>query len=792
MARARAEARTAKVAARSTTGRDATTSADPRTADAPARGPAERVPPRRKARVDPEDAGERLRADRIDETLTRLTAAHAGLVLGLHDQDDDDIDEDDDVDERPAPRRTGLAVRVGRYAVAALALLLVVVAGLGWVGRTRLDGALVQVAAVDVPPDGVLDAAAQTGDENVLVLAIDSGGSAGATTRANTVTVLHRDARGDRTVAVTLPPDLEITRPPCERWDAAAAAYNDQTVPAEPRTTFDSAYAVGGPRCATRAAQQVTGLAITRFVAVDLAATSALVEAVGGVQVCVERPVLDSVLGPVVTTAGTGPLNGARAASLVRAADVRGEPAGGAALVQRQLRVLAAALARALSPSALLHPGRVNGLLPALRTTVVSTGTGVADLLALSSGLGDVRAVPTAPQANSRGNQEMREADAKALFTAVRTDAPLPRRRSGRGAGNAERRHRGRPQRLRPRRPRRRGGGHPGRPGIPHGGGEERGSARARHGRPVLPGPRRAGPAARRRGALGQPGARSRLHRRAATRARPVVRRHGPRRHRSGAGRRHRDRTRRDLRLIVRDRSPPVHPPHPRRPVDKNYSRPMRDVYQEQLMGLADALADMCQQAAVAMEHATRALLEADLQLAEQVIADDAGIDELRVAAEEKAFGLLALQAPVATDLRVVISAIHGAGDIERMGDLALHVAQAARRRHPQLVLPDEVAPYFTEMGKIAVALAQKAAEVIRSRDVEMAATLEADDDAMDDLHRHLFSVLMAPRWAHGVGPAVDITLLGRFYERYADHAVTVARRVVYVVTGRMPGSLPV
>ena len=218
----------------------------------------------------------------------------------------------------------------------------------------------------------------------------------------------------------------------------------------------------------------------------------------------------------------------------------------------------------------------------------------------------------------------------------------------------------------------------------------------------------------------------------------------------------------------------------------------MRDVYQDQLTGLADALADMCQQTAVAMEHATHALLHADLQLAEQVIADDAGIDELRAAAEEKAFGLLALQAPVATDLRVVISAIHGAGDIERMGDLALHVAQAARRRHPQQVLPDEVAPYFAEMGKIAVALARKAAEVIRSRDVEMAATLEADDDAMDDLHRHLFSVLMAPRWAHGVGPAVDITLLGRFYERYADHAVTVARRVVYVVTGHMPGSLPV
>jgi len=218
----------------------------------------------------------------------------------------------------------------------------------------------------------------------------------------------------------------------------------------------------------------------------------------------------------------------------------------------------------------------------------------------------------------------------------------------------------------------------------------------------------------------------------------------------------------------------------------------VRDQYQEQLAALADALADMCLQVATAMELATRALLEADLQLAEQVIAADVRIDDMRADAEEKAFGLLALQSPVATDLRVVIAAIHGAGDIERMGDLALHVAQAARRRHPQPVLPAEVAPYFAEMGQVGPALARKAADVIRTRDVVTATTLEADDDAMDDLHRHIFTMLMAPSWSHGVGPAVDITLLGRFYERYADHAVTVARRVVYVVTGRMPGPLAV
>jgi phosphate transport system protein len=174
------------------------------------------------------------------------------------------------------------------------------------------------------------------------------------------------------------------------------------------------------------------------------------------------------------------------------------------------------------------------------------------------------------------------------------------------------------------------------------------------------------------------------------------------------------------------------------------------------------------------------------------VINGDGGVDDLRETAEATAVGLLALQAPVATDLRVVVAAIHGAGDVERMGDLALHVARAARRRYPRPVPPPEVAPYFAEMGRLATALARKAGDVIRTRDVAAAQTLESDDDAMDDLHRHVFTVLMGPDWSHGVGPAVDVTLLARFYERYADHAVSVARRVVSVATGRMPGRLAV
>ncbi|MGH3929208.1 MAG: phosphate signaling complex protein PhoU [Pseudonocardiaceae bacterium] len=218
----------------------------------------------------------------------------------------------------------------------------------------------------------------------------------------------------------------------------------------------------------------------------------------------------------------------------------------------------------------------------------------------------------------------------------------------------------------------------------------------------------------------------------------------------------------------------------------------MREAFQEQLGQLGDHLAEMCTVVASAMEKATTALLERDLQLAEHVISHDVRIDDLRAIAEDRSYAALALQAPVATDLRVVLAAIHAAGDLERMGDLALHVARTVRRRHPAHVLPEQVRPYFAEMGRVAVAVALKTGDVIRSRDLLLASELESDDDAMDDLHRHMFTVLMARDWPHGVAAAVDVTLLARFYERYADHAVSVARRVIYLVTGQMPGPLPV
>ncbi|AHH15447.1 phosphate transport system regulatory protein PhoU [Nocardia nova SH22a] len=213
----------------------------------------------------------------------------------------------------------------------------------------------------------------------------------------------------------------------------------------------------------------------------------------------------------------------------------------------------------------------------------------------------------------------------------------------------------------------------------------------------------------------------------------------------------------------------------------------MRVIYNEQMADLADMLGEMAGLAGTAMEQATQALLQADIVLAEQVISESDRIAEMISQAEEKAFALLALQAPVAGDLRQVVSAIQIVADVNRMGVLALHVAKVARRRHPNHALPEAVNGYFAEMGRIAVNMGAAAKEVLESRDPERAAQLNEDDEAMDDLHRHLFSLLMDREWKHGVAAAVDVTLLGRYYERFADHAVEIGRRVVFLVTGVLP-----
>jgi phosphate transport system protein len=168
------------------------------------------------------------------------------------------------------------------------------------------------------------------------------------------------------------------------------------------------------------------------------------------------------------------------------------------------------------------------------------------------------------------------------------------------------------------------------------------------------------------------------------------------------------------------------------------------------------------------------------------VITDHDRIAAMQSQAEEIAFVLLALQSPVAGDLRLVVGSLQNVADAERMGGLALHVAKIARRRHPNHVLPEEVRGHFAEMGRIAVELGDSAKDVVLSRNSQKAADISNEDDAMDRLHQQLFNVLMDTEWKHGVAAAVDITLLGRFYERFADHAVEIGRRVVFEATGEI------
>jgi len=212
----------------------------------------------------------------------------------------------------------------------------------------------------------------------------------------------------------------------------------------------------------------------------------------------------------------------------------------------------------------------------------------------------------------------------------------------------------------------------------------------------------------------------------------------------------------------------------------------VRDSYREELDDLRSCMVEMANTVGSQMSTATTALLDADVALADLVIAGDAHIDATRENIEQRCFTLLARQQPVAGDLRTITTAMRIVSDLERMGDLAEHIAKVARMRFPEHAVPQEVRPAFLEAGHVAEMIVAKAGTVIATRDIEAARELETDDDAMDRLHRGLFRQLLSDDWPYGVETAIDITLLGRYYERFADHAVSVAQRVVYLVTGEL------
>ena len=213
-------------------------------------------------------------------------------------------------------------------------------------------------------------------------------------------------------------------------------------------------------------------------------------------------------------------------------------------------------------------------------------------------------------------------------------------------------------------------------------------------------------------------------------------------------------------------------------------------MYQQQLDGVLDELVQMTGGVRAALASATSALLNADIDAAEWVISGDLAIDQARERIEEESFEILARQAPVAGDLRMLVASLRMVADLERMGDLAVHIAKIARMRYPTRAVPQLLVPVISGMARTADEMISTAAGIVASRDVDAARALERADDEIDALRASMFRTLLSEEWSAGVEPAVDMALIGRYYERIGDHAVSMGRRIVFLVTGRHPAAV--
>ncbi len=210
----------------------------------------------------------------------------------------------------------------------------------------------------------------------------------------------------------------------------------------------------------------------------------------------------------------------------------------------------------------------------------------------------------------------------------------------------------------------------------------------------------------------------------------------------------------------------------------------MRTIFTAEISLLADDLVEMSEHVKTAIHRATEALADKDLELAQSVIADDAKLDALENRVDERCVLLIAQQQPVGLDLRTLVTSLRISAGLERMGDLAQHIAEAARRAYPDSPVPSSHREIFAEMSTAACHTADLVVELLKTRDLNVAAQIVDDDDALDDLHEKAYSKLLAKGYKGGTQETLDVALLARFLERFGDHAVNVSRRIVYLVTG--------
>ena len=210
----------------------------------------------------------------------------------------------------------------------------------------------------------------------------------------------------------------------------------------------------------------------------------------------------------------------------------------------------------------------------------------------------------------------------------------------------------------------------------------------------------------------------------------------------------------------------------------------MRDAFHEEIDAIGQSLLNMAGLVNQAMSDATKALVNADLTLAEKVIAADDVIDQMQHDLDARTINLMARQQPVASDLRTLVTGLRMSADLERMGDMAHHIAKSARMRYPNSAIPEELKPLITKMGETANKIIAKLIQVMKDRDLNKSLEIPADDDEMDKLHRQLIAAILADDWKHDNEMTIDLTLIGRNYERCCDHAVSISRRIYYLVTG--------
>jgi phosphate transport system protein len=210
----------------------------------------------------------------------------------------------------------------------------------------------------------------------------------------------------------------------------------------------------------------------------------------------------------------------------------------------------------------------------------------------------------------------------------------------------------------------------------------------------------------------------------------------------------------------------------------------MRDVFQHEMREVQDRLVEIAELVVVSIRNATQAFNDGDVALAETVIQNDARIDALTVVLDELTIQILERQNPVAWDLRFVVSALRISASLERMGDMAEHIAQLARYRFPDKVVPKSLRGTFKEMGRLDVLIAERLVELLRTQDPRVADELRNQDDEIDELHASVFDKVLGETWKGATVDTVDATLASRYHERFADHAVSIAKKVQYLVTG--------